>query len=166
MGAINCARARNLGAHIHIHSNNERTIQLHHIFRGLIKALFIEVASIPPAEATKPCFIDPKCLLSPTNPNGIPVWKMFFFNWWPDAVGPLANNWTVNPEDYRLAGKGYAPNNYLGYSVEPSCSLRAFIPHAERTTRQAYVLAKHMRYFSAANRAWDPDFYETADQSR
>ncbi|KAJ7740045.1 hypothetical protein DFH07DRAFT_751970 [Mycena maculata] len=135
--------------------NNERTLQLYHIFRGLIKAIFIE------EQETNACFNDPKCVMSSRNPSGIPVWKMFNFNWWTGAVGPLANNWTLNPEDYRLEGKGYAPNKYLGYSIEPGCSMRPFIPHAERE-RRAYVLAKEMHYFGPKIRAWDPDFYDAA----
>ncbi|KAJ7683009.1 hypothetical protein B0H17DRAFT_942269 [Mycena rosella] len=131
--------------------NNERSLQLYHVFRELIKALFIEETE------TNACFNDPKCIMSPHNPSGIPVWKMFSFNWWTGAVGPLANNWTLNPED--VSAKGYAPNNYLGYSIEPGCSTRPFIPHAERK-RQAYVLAKEMHYFSPEIRAWDPEFYD------
>ncbi|KAJ7485265.1 hypothetical protein FB451DRAFT_1127392 [Mycena latifolia] len=138
--------------------NNERSLQLYHIFRGLIKALFIE------EQETNACFNDPKCILSPQNPSGIPVWKMFSFNWWTGAVGPLASNWTLNPEDYQLEGKGYAPNNYLGYSVEPGCAMRPFIPHAERT-RQAYVLAKEMHYFSPEIRAWNPELYDSAQEA-
>ncbi|KAJ6595853.1 hypothetical protein DFH09DRAFT_1244474 [Mycena vulgaris] len=145
----------NLGYTFIYTPNNERSLQLYHVFRGLIKALFIE------EQETNACFKDPNCILSPHNPSGIPVWKMFSFNWWTGPVGPLANNWTLNPEDYRLEGKGYAPNNYLGYSVEPGCSARPFISHAARK-RQAYVLAKEMHYFSPEIRAWDPEFYESA----
>lgn len=64
-------------------------------------------------------------------------------------------------KQYQLEGKGYAPNNYLGYSVEPGCSTRPFIPHSERI-RQAYVLAKEMHYFGPDIRAWDPGFYTSA----
>ncbi|KAF7360328.1 hypothetical protein MVEN_00762300 [Mycena venus] len=137
--------------------NNERTLQLYHVFRGLITAIFIE------ERETNACFNDPKCVLSSSNPSGIPVWKMFSCNWWTGAVGPLKNNWTLNPEDYRLEGKGYAPNMYLGYSVEPACSSRPFVPHSERK-RQAYVLAKEMHYFEPDFRAWEPDFFDAAHE--
>ena len=65
---------------------------------------------------------------------------------------------------YHLEGKGYAPNNYLGYSIEPACSSRPFIPHSQRK-RQAYVLAKKMRYFEPEFRAWQPDFYDAAHEA-
>jgi hypothetical protein len=76
--------------------NNERTVQLYHVFRGLIKAIFIE------EQDTNACFDDPKCMLSEHNPSGIPIWKIFSFNWWTGAVGPLANKWTLNPEDVSM----------------------------------------------------------------
>ncbi|KAJ7269852.1 hypothetical protein C8J57DRAFT_1323726 [Mycena rebaudengoi] len=149
---------RSLG-YTYIYSpNNERTIQLYHIFRGLVKAIFLDGVD------TDACFKDPKCILSSGNPSGIPVWKMFSFNWWTGAVGPLTHKWTLNPEDYQLEGKGYAPNTYLGYSVEPGCSTRPFVPHAERN-RQAYVLAKEMSYFGPDIRAWDPEFYQHAHEA-
>ncbi|KAJ7512749.1 hypothetical protein B0H11DRAFT_1947220 [Mycena galericulata] len=137
--------------------NNERTIQLYQVFRGLITAMFLD------EQESIACFNDPGCIRSPQNPSGIPAWKIFTMNWWTGAVGPLANKWTLNPEDYRLEGKGYAPNNYLGYSIEPGCALRPFIPHAERK-RQAYVLAKEMRYFSPPIRAWEPEFFDAAHE--
>ncbi|KAJ7077202.1 hypothetical protein C8R43DRAFT_1053748 [Mycena crocata] len=149
---------KNLGYTYIYTPNNERTLQLYHVFRGFIKAIFLE------EQETNACFNDPKCILSSSNPSGIPVWKIFSMNWWTGAVGPLKNKWTLNPEDYRLEGKGYAPNNYLGYSVEPGCSTRPFVPHTERK-RQAYVLAKEMHYFSPEIRAWDPDFYERAHEA-
>ncbi|KAF7360323.1 Glycosyltransferase family 18 protein [Mycena venus] len=54
--------------------NNERTLQLYHVFRGLITAIFIEEREI------FACFHDPKCILSPSNPSGIPLWKLFAFS--------------------------------------------------------------------------------------
>lgn len=65
---------------------------------------------------------------------------------------------------YRLEGKGFVSNSYLGYSIEPGCSMRPFTPHAERK-RQAYVLAKEMYYFAPNFRAWDPEFYDAAHEA-
>ncbi|KAJ7666149.1 hypothetical protein DFH06DRAFT_984681 [Mycena polygramma] len=138
--------------------NTERMLQLYHVFRGLITTFFLE------EKTTNACFEDSRCVLSPGNPSGIPIWKMFTFNWWTGAAGPLKNKWTLNPEDYQLEGKGYAPNTYLGYSIEPACALHPFVPHSERK-RQAYVLAKEMSYFSAELRAWDPDLFEAAHEA-
>ncbi|KAJ7291724.1 hypothetical protein C8J57DRAFT_1588283 [Mycena rebaudengoi] len=149
---------RSLG-YTYIYSpNNERTLQLYHIFRGLVKAIFLDGGD------TNACFKDAKCILSPQNPSGIPVWKMFSFNWWTGAEGPLGHKWTLNPEDYQLEGKGYTPNTYLGYSVEPGCSMRPFIPHSERK-RQGYVMAKEMKYFGPDVRAWDPESYQLAHEA-
>ncbi|KAJ7033664.1 hypothetical protein C8F04DRAFT_1210791 [Mycena alexandri] len=138
--------------------NNERTIQLYHIFRGLVTAIFTEERDV------NACFKDTECVQSSQNPSGIPLWKLFAWNWWTGAVGPLKNKWTLNPEDYRLEGKGFAPNNYLGYSVEPACSARPFVPHSERK-RQAYVLAKEMHYFTPKKTAWGSDFYDDAHKT-
>ncbi|KAJ7778290.1 hypothetical protein B0H16DRAFT_882948 [Mycena metata] len=138
--------------------NNDRAIQLYHIFRGLITAIFTEESDV------NGCYKDPKCIQSVKNPSGIPLWKLFAWNWWTGAVGPLKNKWTMNPEDYQLEGKGFRPNNYLGYSVEPACSARPFVPHSERK-RQAYVLAKEMSYFVPKQTAWASDFYDDAHKA-
>ena len=62
----------------------------------------------------------------------------------------------------QYALQGSPPNNYLGYSVEPSCLLQPFIPHADRQHR-AYVFAKWMSYvLDAKDRAWPLHFYEAA----
>jgi hypothetical protein len=54
------------------------------------------------------------------------------------------------------------PNNYLGYSVEPSCLLQPFVPHADRQHR-AYVFAKWVSFvLDERERAWPPHFYEAA----
>ncbi|KAF8187026.1 hypothetical protein K438DRAFT_1835497 [Mycena galopus ATCC 62051] len=135
--------------------NNERTLQLYHVFRGLITAIFVE------QKITNACLDNPQCILSSSNPSGIPLWKFFNFYWWTGSVGPPRNKWTLSPEDYQLEGRGYIGNNYLGYSIEPACSLRSFVPHSERK-RQAYVLAKEMWFFEPGRRPWQPDFYDAA----
>ncbi|KAF8187038.1 hypothetical protein K438DRAFT_1765184 [Mycena galopus ATCC 62051] len=102
--------------------NNERTLQLYH------------------------------CILSSSNPSGIPVWKMFNCHWWTGSVGPLRNNWTLNPEDTVSAG---------GKGRRAGVFFAPFVPHSERK-RQAYVLAKEMDYFGPELRSWEPDYYDAA----
>jgi len=134
--------------------NLERTVQIYHMMPDLVKVVLVE------ASDSHKCFKDKEnCILSSQNPYGIPAWKIHSFHFWTGGNNPLGRNWTLSPEDYAL--DGHLPNNYLGYSVEPTCLLRPFIAHNERD--QAYVMAKRSSYFvEGRERAWPPHFYDAA----
>jgi hypothetical protein len=69
----------------------------------------------------------------------------------------------LNPLQYQLEHTHYIPNTYLGYSVEPACRDRPFIPHDLRAKPpQAYVLAKKFEYFDPKSHTWTAEFYDNA----
>ncbi|KAF7294174.1 hypothetical protein HMN09_01145800 [Mycena chlorophos] len=130
--------------------NLQRTIQVYQTF-----STFISMVLLNPEELDR-CFNDPASLCSktPENPDGIPAWKLFSFNWWTIGSHPLDARWILSPEQYRGPGSDHT---YTGYSVEAACAARQFVPHAERARRpQVYVMGKNGRYFAAGKRAWEP----------
>jgi len=110
------------------------------------------------------------CLLTPKNPHGIPIYKIFHFYFCAGNIHPLGGQWTLSPENY-----DWTVNTYIGYSVEPSCRAVSsfltptaliypsmdheygwqespYIRHKEREMNppRAYILAKLLRFFFAA----------------
>lgn len=72
----------------------ERTIQLYHMMPDLVKLIIAD------GDNAFDCFLDDEnCVLSRQNPDGIPAWKMFSFNFWPRSETPLGRKWTLSPED-------------------------------------------------------------------
>ncbi|KAG8921690.1 hypothetical protein FRC01_000116 [Tulasnella sp. 417] len=108
----------------------------------------------------KPCLRNSTCVYAPSGldlplppPNSthlnIPIWKVFLAHWWNSPSEPLGSPFTLSPEPYNRwpNGKnGGKDNFYVGYSLERTCLKTPFTPHAQRP-RQAYVLAKSLRYF-------------------
>jgi len=143
-------------------NNMQRTVQLYQIMPDLVKMIISE------GDDAFKCLEDEEnCILSTQNPDGIPAWKIFSFSFWPYSANPLGGNWTLSPEAYAL--EGYAPNTYLGYSVEPSCMSQSFVAHQDREDR-AYILAKHMSFVLKEEGdwhvpAWPPHFYEAASNA-
>ncbi|KAJ7094392.1 hypothetical protein C8R44DRAFT_590286, partial [Mycena epipterygia] len=138
----------------------EHTIHLYQMFPDLVRAVFSE------GEDSKSCFDDTGCTMSHYNPSGIPAWKIFSVNFWVESYNPLGHKWTLSPEDYQLEHSWYIPNTYLGYSVEPGCLSRPFIPHELRPTQpQVYVMAKDLEYFHPPHHAWQADFYDDAAEA-
>ncbi|KAJ6575597.1 hypothetical protein DFH09DRAFT_981160 [Mycena vulgaris] len=137
--------------------NLERTIQLYQTFPSLITMILAETGDV------EQCFKDPSgCYMSDQkNPDGIPAWKLFEFNWWTSSSHPLGPKWTLSPERYLRLGK---ENSYLGYSIEPACDTRSFVPHKKRPA-QVYVMGKNARYFSSDYRAWDPESLQLASST-
>ncbi|KAJ7770987.1 hypothetical protein DFH07DRAFT_879501 [Mycena maculata] len=137
--------------------NMDRTIQLYQMFPDLVKAILVE------DPVAYWCFSEGECVRSDYNPNGLPIWKIFSFSFWVQAAHPLGHDWTLSPEDYHKEHSYYVSNNYLGYSVEPGCLTRPFIPHELRISPpKVYVMGKEMEYFTPRLRAWGPDFYDDA----
>jgi hypothetical protein len=59
-----------------------------------------------------------------------------------------------------MQAPGQVPNTYLGYSVEPSCKSRPYVPHSERQ-HQGYVMAKLLRFFlPSPYNPWTPEDYD------
>ncbi|KAJ7129165.1 hypothetical protein C8R44DRAFT_699813 [Mycena epipterygia] len=146
----------NMGYSVLFASNMERTLQLYHIFHDLVKIV------IAHPEQVKQCWANGECVRTSENPSGIPVWKLFSFYFWKEAQNPLGAKWTLNPEDYQLLG--YAPNSYLGYSIESQCHKHPFIPHSQRKS-QAYILAKWLNYFNSEALAWPMEVFDIARNS-
>ncbi|EIM87562.1 uncharacterized protein STEHIDRAFT_96739 [Stereum hirsutum FP-91666 SS1] len=119
--------------------NNDRAVQLYQMFPALVVAVLFESSDVVV------CYRDNEnCLQSERNPHGIPIYKLFSWHFWSQPAHPLGSQWTWQPEPYAI--EGYFPDvTYVGYSVEPSCSKQPFIPHEGR---QAYLLAKHLYYFT------------------
>ncbi|KAJ7349814.1 hypothetical protein DFH08DRAFT_958769 [Mycena albidolilacea] len=141
---------RRLGYSFLYASSRDHTSQLYYMFRRLVSAIFEDVPDV------MACFHDQDCVLREHRPHGIPAWKLFSFHFWGTPENPLGKKWTLSPEKYRGS-----ENTYLGYSVEPQCAARSFIPHHLRP-HQAYVYAKDARYFNGSQYAYTPDFFEAA----
>lgn len=123
------------------------------MFPEMVRVILIEDL------AAVECFKEEDCVLSGSNPNGIPAWKLLSFDFWADTYNPLGSEWTLNPEKWDNWDE---PNVYLGYSIEPSCKTQPFIPHSERP-HQGYIMTKRLSYFAEGPlRAWGPEFYDAA----
>ena len=148
----------------------DHTLQLYQMFPDLVLAIIAE------GDEIETCWHDEDdCLLSERNPYGLPAWKLFAFHFWTSAAHPLGHNWTLSPEPVSLVLPklmcvltsmqyvidGFTANQYLGYSVEPSCMTQDIIPHEQRRD-QAYVLSKRLTYLAENDRTWPPHFYEAA----
>ncbi|KAF7973736.1 hypothetical protein HWV62_14308 [Athelia sp. TMB] len=118
------------------------------------------IAIIAEGDEIETCWHDENnCLLSERNPYGLPAWKLFTFHFWTYAAHPLGHNWTLSPEPYMI--DGFTANQYLGYSVEPSCMTQDIIPLEQRRD-QAYVLSKRLTYLAENDHTWPSHFYEAA----
>jgi len=117
------------------------TIQFYKMFPDLVKLIFMD------SKDTSDCHNDRrKCVLSESNPTGIPLWKIFSLYFWTTSH-PLGPKWILSPEIY-------TQTTYLGYSIEESCRQQHFVPHHEREN-QAWILAKYLHYFSSQfDAAW------------
>ncbi|KAI0037152.1 hypothetical protein K488DRAFT_75486 [Vararia minispora EC-137] len=134
--------------------DTDHVVRLYQMFPSLVVAIIME------PDKQDECFNNEfDCVKSFHNPYGIPIWKILAFHFWTDARGPLGANWTLSPEPYHM--EGHKPNTFLGYSIEPSCDSRAFVPHLERYDR-AYIMTKRLQYLFESDNAWPPDFYEAA----
>ncbi|OCF30930.1 hypothetical protein I316_07458 [Kwoniella heveanensis BCC8398] len=98
---------------------------------------------------------------TPWRPNGIPAWKYFVYNYFPDHyISTVGDAWNVHSE------LGYSNNQrnftFLPYIVEkpPPTS---YIP-TEQRPYQVYILAKFVRYFYPGTQpAWeDTSVFATA----
>jgi hypothetical protein len=126
------------------------------MFPNNIVAIFMD----PSMSAS--CFADTSnCVLSESNPGGIPAWKIFTFHWWTNPANGLGSQWTFSPDDYALQGF-QDPNTYLGYTIEPECRAQSYIPPSDRE-HQAYILTKTLQRFVAGpGRAWSPEIFDEA----
>ena len=123
------------------------------MFPDLVVAIFMD------SSGAHACFTDTvNCVLSGSNPDGIPAWKMFSFSWWTFEANDLGHDWTFSPENYSIEGYTVT-NTYLGYSIESHCQTQSFIPHVERED-QAYIMTKYAFNFESDNRAWSPDVFD------
>ncbi len=88
------------------------------------------------------------CFKAEAYPSGIPVWKLFTFNFWSWIDHPLGASWTLSPENYRLHGyrEEANRNTYLGYSIETWCKQNPTYPFTRRENR-AFIYAKEVHYF-------------------
>lgn len=120
--------------------NHHQLAERYRMFPELVKVV---IAQSP---LVHDCLASPECIKSRDNPLGVPLWKLFGFEFWRDAYRPhpLGKAWTLSPANY---GNG---NLFLGYSVNRTCALQPFIPHSERKN-QVFVLAKRLSYFYHAS---------------
>ncbi|KAJ7485670.1 hypothetical protein FB451DRAFT_1083152 [Mycena latifolia] len=144
---------QNMGYTVMFAISLESSVQLYHMFANLVKVI------ITNPDQAHACFKQTTCVRSAENPAGIPAWKIFSFHWWESSENELGAKWTLSPENYLMNGR--VNTTYLGYSIEPQCSRYPFIPHAQRES-QVYILAKFLKFFLPADRAWPPDFFDAA----
>ncbi|KZW03791.1 hypothetical protein EXIGLDRAFT_3583 [Exidia glandulosa HHB12029] len=95
------------------------------------------------------CIRDPNCIKSPMNLLGVPLWKIFGFEFWENSYmpHPLGKPWTLSPANYRNG------NFFLGYTVNRTCNNQAVVPHTLREHR-VFVLAKRLSYFFENSYQW------------
>lgn len=123
-------------------------VRTYRLFPDFIKVVIAEAYDVDK------CYNDPACVKSPTNPLGVPIWKLLSFHFWGSPDHPLGGPWTLSPENYPVISRGNGVNNtYLGYSIQRTCEALPVVPHAERP-KQAYVLAKWLSYFHNKEYAW------------
>lgn len=84
-----------MGYSVLITGDIERTIQMYHIFHNFVVMVVSE-----PDKTT--AFWAHDLVRSPTNPAGIPVWKLFEYQFWGQSINPLGPKWTLNPEDVSI----------------------------------------------------------------
>ncbi|KZW03789.1 hypothetical protein EXIGLDRAFT_827749 [Exidia glandulosa HHB12029] len=123
--------------------NHDQLAERYRAFPELVKVV---IAQSP---LVHDCLNDPECIKSPINVLGVPLWKMFGFEFWENSYmpHPLGKPWTLSPVNYASG------NTFLGYSVNRTCSLQPFIPHDKRDN-QVFVLAKRLSYFFGDRYAW------------
>ena len=71
----------------------ERAVQIYYMIPDLVKIIITQ------SEDAYACFANKNCILSDQNPDGIPAWKIFSFNFWTGPDSPLGRQWTLSPED-------------------------------------------------------------------
>ena len=130
-------------------------VQFYKMFPDLVKLVFMD------SKDTFRCHKDrDNCVVSESNPTGIPPWKSFSFHFWANPGNPLGLKWTLSPENY--SAEGLAKTTYLGYSIEESCRRHRFVPHHERED-QAWILAKYLHYFTPKFKsAWSQVDFDAA----
>lgn len=117
-------------------------------------------------------------ILSPQNPDGIPIHKIFSFFYWAQDNHPLGYKWTFSPENYTMDVGTGSKNTYLGYSVQPSCYKKrrrdgeseerdAYVPTEKRWPLQAYTMAKKWSYFAhqSSKTAWTLDYFQAVHEA-
>ena len=128
------------------------------------------------------------CVKTLANPTGIPVWKIFSFFFWVQATHPFGGDWTLSPEDYNWQDPHSTENQYIGYSVQPSCQPNAlqdifsntpfadqytedtvasspYVPHDDRplSPPRAYIMSKNLRFFfPSTDYAWSAKTFDAA----
>ncbi len=88
------------------------------------------------------CHASATCLKSPTNPHGIPLWRLLAFHYWDTPAHPLGAAWTLSPSPH-------AGHRFVSYTIEAACQAHPFVPHGARPDpQQVYLFGKQSSYFS------------------
>jgi hypothetical protein len=133
---------------------NDELVRTYRLFPDLVKVILLE------SPAIFSCFENGNCLKSPSNPRGVPIWKMLAFHFWQGSAHPLGGAWTVGPEQWgKITPSSSAENVYMGYSIERTCTKKAVIPFEERP-HQVYILAKYVGYFYDKSFPWTNDTFK------
>jgi hypothetical protein len=131
--------------------SNEHVASLYAQFPDLVKAVVMNPDMI------EECLGSTSCIKSAENPLGVPLWKIFSFNFWNSAEHPLGGAWTISPEDWpRIHPDGGGKDNfYLGYSVERACRTHRVVPTSERPGH-VYIFGKLYKFFTPdEDYAWE-----------
>ncbi|KIJ96983.1 hypothetical protein K443DRAFT_681885 [Laccaria amethystina LaAM-08-1] len=115
------------------------------------------------------CHKDPQCVKGPSNPTGIPAWKIFGFEFFPShghhiGASLMKGKWilSANPDDL-YHGEAPSPIQYLGYSIEEACISIPVIPLSERAD-QVWMLMKQINYVYNDDFAWNRSYFSLAFQ--
>ncbi|KAF8998237.1 hypothetical protein BDQ17DRAFT_1328891 [Cyathus striatus] len=109
----------------------------------------------------KDCYTSNSCIKSQQNPRGIPAWKIFDFDYFPNIFGKNPNEFldarwilsalpnTVNP----------GSDHYIGFSQETTCTQYPVIPLSERANT-IWLFMKQLTYIYVPSFAWSvADFH-------
>ncbi|TFK41539.1 hypothetical protein BDQ12DRAFT_678154 [Crucibulum laeve] len=112
------------------------------------------------------CHLDPQCIKSPSNPTGIPAWKLFEFEYFPQLGGQhdksrMQGKWILSAMPAAEWHKGNDPIQYIGFAIEDDCAKMPVVPLSERPNR-LWMLMKEIVYVYHDDFAWNRSYFPLA----
>ncbi|KAH9477853.1 hypothetical protein JR316_0010085 [Psilocybe cubensis] len=136
----------------------EEAVEQHREFPDLVKVVIRHLAG--------QCHSNPNCVKSPSNPLGIPAWKIFDLEFFPvfaehDDGSLLGGKWILSANPDHLLSEEDSTVQYIGYSIQDECRQTSPVPLSSRWN-QAWLLMKQIKYVYDNRFAWDRSFFSRA----
>jgi hypothetical protein len=113
------------------------------------------------------CYYQAICSKTVTNPTGIPVWKIFHLEYFPNVPGwdfeTLAPAFQITAQVPLAWPNNSAGETYLGFSLDEECRHRRYLPQEARQHR-IYIYGKKKEYFSPDRSLWPTEFFSRAKE--